>query len=222
MINLKDIIIESLLDDEDVILKKQDEHIKTIIKQFLEDNYNGASSCKISRKPNKNGKYIVDCKTLYVRNKSITSLTNGYFEFGTINGNFECLNCKSLTSLEGAPEKVRGYFDCSNCNRLTSLEGAPEKVGESFYCNNCPSLTSLKGAPREVNDDFCCQGCDSLISLEGAPREVGGDFYCLHCNSLTSLKGMPEKLGMDFYCKYCNSLTSLEDVPNHLKGKIIK
>lgn len=43
-------LYESLLDDEDVILKNQDKNIKALIKQFLKDNYKGALNCKISKK----------------------------------------------------------------------------------------------------------------------------------------------------------------------------
>ena len=42
--------------------------------------------------------------------------------------------------------RVDGYFDCDGCPSLTSLEGAPQKVGGNFYCSECTSLTSLKGA----------------------------------------------------------------------------
>ena len=75
------------------------------------------------------------------------------FQDVTVEGDFDC-SYNSLTSLEGAPEKVDGYFDCVS-NQLTSLEGAPEKVGGNFYCSY-----------------------NSLTSLEGAPEKVGGDFYC--------------------------------------------
>jgi hypothetical protein len=133
MKNLKEIIIESLLDDEDVILKNQDKNIKDSIKQFLKDNYEGAAACKISKTPNENGKFVVDCaKSLRVINKSITSLTNGYFEFGFIKGEFECDHCKSLTSLEGAPEKVGGYFRCIDCKSLKTLEDVPKQLKEKI------------------------------------------------------------------------------------------
>jgi len=71
----------------------------------------------------------------------------------TVEGNFRCID-NSLTSLEGAPEKVGGSFLCYY-NSLTSLKGAPEKVGGDFYCSN-NSLTSLEGAPKEVGRDFYC------------------------------------------------------------------
>ena len=50
--------------------------------------------------------------------------------------------------------RVDGYFDCDGCPSLTSLEGAPQKVGGNFYCSNCPSLTSHEGAPKKIGGRF--------------------------------------------------------------------
>ena len=72
--------------------------------------------------------------------------------FGYVRGSFICFSNR-LTSLEGAPRKVKEYFNCGN-NQLTSLDGAPQSVGGSFDCSN-----------------------NFLISLEGAPQKVGGEFY---------------------------------------------
>lgn len=190
--------------------------IKEEIEKFLEDNYRGAGNCKISKKPI-NGKFIVDCsRDLEVRNINITSLTNGYFEFGIIDGYFNCSNCDSLKSLEGSPKEVRGNFDCRNCNSLTSLEGTPEEFRGNFVCSGCNSLTSLKGAPKKTVKSFNCSYCSSLTTLEGAPKEVSGRFDCSHCNSLTSLKGAPKKIGGTIDCSHCKSLTSLKGGPEEV------
>ena len=50
--------------------------------------------------------------------------------------------------------RVDGYFDCDGCPSLTSLEGAPQKVGRDFYCSHCTSLTSLEGSPQEVGGEI--------------------------------------------------------------------
>ena len=121
-------IKESILDDENE-LENLEGNIKDIIKQFLNDNYNGASKCKISKNPNKDGKFIVDCNyELSMKNIHCKKLTNEYFIFGEIKGNFDCSYCSSLTSLDGAPEKVGGNFNCSYCDSLTSLEGVPKSI----------------------------------------------------------------------------------------------
>ena len=130
-----------------------------------------------------------------------------------VDGDFDCHDCSSLTSLEGAPQKVGRYFYCGRCKSLTSLEGAPQEVGGNFNCSNCTSLTSLEGAPQKVDRDFFCYGCTSLTSLEGAPQEVGGNFNCNRCNSMTSLKGAPQKVNGDFSCTDCTFLTSLKGAP---------
>ena len=169
---------ESLLDDD--LVGKTDKSIKDEVKAFLKENYIG--SIRISRKPNADGKYEVSSFVdIGVKNRNITSLTNGMFIWATVDGYFECIYCIKLESLEGAPKEVGEYFDCSGCKSLESLEGAPKEVGDNFCCSRCNSLKSLEGAPKEVRKDFDCYGCKSLTSLEGAPKEVGRGFYCHNC-----------------------------------------
>ena len=128
---------ESLFDIDNNI-KNIDKDIKICIKQFLKDNFKGYSNCKISRNPNNDGKYEVSSKgPIEVKNRSITSLTNGSFIWTNISGDFHCDFCNSLTSLEGAPKEVSGDFFCHHCKSLTSLEGAPKEVGWNFNCVHC-------------------------------------------------------------------------------------
>ena len=95
-------------------------------------------------------------------------------QFGQVTGDFYCAY-NSLTSLEGAPQKVGGEFDC-DYNQLTSLAGAPKTVKGGFYCSN-NLLTSLAGAPQTVEGHFLCSN-NQLISLVGAPQTVTGGFVC--------------------------------------------
>ena len=159
MKNLISYIKESLLDDEDVLMKDTgDKAIKNEILKFLKENYFQGDRCKISKKPI-NGKYIVDCNTsLEVKNKNITSLTNEYFEFGVVNGNFNCLYCDFLTTLKGAPKKVGGDFYCYRCSSLTTLKGAPKEVGRDFYCTECKQQFNEKDVKNEskVNGKIIC------------------------------------------------------------------
>ena len=201
MVNLKNYIIESILDIEDNI-DNMDESIKEEINQFLNNNFKNTSKYKISDKPNKDGKFEVSVNgNVEVKNKSITSFNNGLFIWTNIKGN----------------------FICSDCTSLTSLEGAPKEVGGSFYCDNCTSLTSLKGTPKEVGEVFCCEYCNSLTSLEGAPEKVDDDFYCSNCKSLTSLEGAPKEVDGNFCCSFCGSKFTQEDVKkvSNVKGRII-
>ena len=211
---------ESLLDDD--LVEKTDEYIKDEIKKFLKLNYKGYSNCKISREPNQYGKYEVSsAKRIEVKNKNITSLTNGIFIWTTVDGLFSVIDCYSLKSLEGAPEKVGGDFDCSYCNSLESLKGAPKEV-KGFYCVDCRSLKTLKGAPEKVRGNFNCDRCNSLTSLEGVPKEINGSFNCAWCLSLKSLEGAPKKVGGDFNCYGCLLQFTKDDVKkvSDVKGKI--
>ena len=215
-------LYESLFDIDDNI-DNVDKSIKDQIKQFLNDNFTNVSKCKISEKPNKDGKFEVSSNSdVRVKNEQITSLTNGSFIWTYIKGEFNCFNCKSLISLEGAPKEVGGDFDCSYCKSLISLEGASEKVGGDFYCNYCDSLKSLEGAPKEVSGDFSCSWCNLLKSLEGAPKKVGRSFYCNNCNSLISLEGAPKEVRGEFNCAKCGRYFTQEDVEkvSNVKGII--
>ena len=179
MRNLKD-ILESIFDIDNNI-DNVDESVKYQIKQFIEDNYNKCDFF-ISKDTNEYGKYEVACAgSVSVKNKKITSLTNGLFIWDVVDSTFDCNDCELLKSLDGAPKSVNGGFCCSNCKSLKTLEGAPEKVGGYFSCSNCKSLKTLEGAPKEVGWNFSCSGCNSLTSLKGAPEKVGGDFYSLYC-----------------------------------------
>ena len=205
---------ESLLDDD--LIDKPDKIIRDEIKAFLKENYIG--SIKISRKPNTNGKYeVLSTKNVEVKNKNITSLTNGTFIWTIVDGSFIVEHCNYLKSLEGAPEKVDEYFSCSYCNSLESLESAPKEVS-NFYCVGCRSLKTLKGAPKEVDGIFSCFDCQSLTSLEGAPKEVGGNFNCMQCGSLKTLEGVSQIVNRNFYCNNCSSLTSLKGAPKEIGG----
>ena len=151
MINLKNYIIESILDIEDNI-DNMDESIREEIKHFLKDNFKTNSTYQISEKPNNDGKFEVSSKgNIEVKNKSITSFNNGLFIWTNIKGDF-CSNwCVSLTSLEGAPEKVGGDFFCNDCNSLKSLEGAPKEVGGWFLCIKCGGYFTQEDVKKVSN-----------------------------------------------------------------------
>ena len=145
---------ESLLDDDDIFLNPEND--KKDIENWIKKNYSVHGNITIS------DDFVVSCtRNVTVKNKSITSLTNGLFSWGEVDGFFDCSECDNLISLEGAPKMVMGYFTCDNCDNLTSLEGAPKEVS-NFYCRNCNKITSLKGAPEWVGGSFYCGGCPNL------------------------------------------------------------
>ena len=187
MISLKEYLIEGILDVEDNLDK---DYIKIQIEDFIKENYKITGKLKINLIKDK---YIVNCnKRVEVKTKDIKSLTNGFFEWGEVNGLFNCSYCHSLQSLEGSPKEVGGSFDCSHCDKLQSLEGAPKEVGGNFFCDHCPLLQSLEGAPKEVGGDFDCSHCDKLQSLEGSPEKVGGDFICKKCGEIFTVENVKE------------------------------
>ena len=131
-----------------------DSAAKEEILSFLSNTYSTSKDNQYSVYKYKD-KWIVDSRrSLAVIDYNISYLTNGLFEFGDINGNFDCGGCEKLKSLKGGPKYVAGYFDCSKCKNLTSLEGAPKEVRGAFYCDNCNNLKSLEGAPKEVKSEF--------------------------------------------------------------------
>lgn len=205
-------LYESIM-DIDKNIDGLDKSIKQQIKEFLKANFRGTH--KVSTKPNNDGKYEVSAGTnVSVKNLNIESLTNGSFVWTEIKGDFVCMKCKSLKSLEGGPRKVEGNFECQECDSLISLEGAPEEVDWGFNCYRCKSLESLKGAPKRVNLTFNCSDCNLLTSLEGISQNVGS-IKCTGCKSLKSLKGSPNEIS-SLYCYDCISLKTLEGVPKKI------
>ena len=136
----------SILDDIDVQLKTGDETIKTHVKQFIKENYDYNGEIIISDEPNKDGKYEVSLTgDVKVKNKELTSLTNEYFIWKNIGGNFYCCNCQMLESLEGAAENISGNYYCVNCHSL-SLDNVSEKIKEKvvFNCEECENYGLLE------------------------------------------------------------------------------
>jgi hypothetical protein len=189
---------------DDIIIEKA-------IHKFLKDNYTFSDGYTIKGS-------VVDCDgSVLISNTEAEKLTNGLFRFGIVKGMFYCPNCPQLTSLEGAPKKVRSFY-CDGCNSLTSLEGAPKEVDEAFCCSRCNKLTSLKGAPKKVRS-FYCAHCKSLKTLKGAPKEVEDEFDCSCCSGLKSFKGLPLVIH-NLCCLRCNSIINFKGMPNSITGQL--
>ena len=127
-----DLCFKFILNDDDTYLGV--EHDKRIVEGWIKNNYIIYGDLTIS------DDLVVNCNgSVNVKNKSITSLTNGLFRWGNVDRDFYC-SCCNITSLEGAPKEVGRMFKCSFCDRLKTLEGAPEKVGGCLYCKRCENL----------------------------------------------------------------------------------
>ena len=231
MKSFKTSLIESLLDDEDELLKQSDSDVfKKSVESWIRERFE-VVGLEISNKPNSNNKFVVNALQANTRDEvcdTLTSLTNSMFVWGKIKYDFRCVGCKLLTSLEGAPEEVGfdmnsggGEFNISWCRNLTSLVGGPKKVG-MYKCTGCDKLTSLKGMASKAYY-IHCYDCKKLASLKGAPKEVGWEGGgCFECNdnpSLTSLVGGPKKVFGTYNIDSCKKLTSLKGAPKEVIGE---
>ena len=112
MISLKEALVRKNRSiDTDSIMKEE-------ILSFLSSTYSTSKDDQYSIYKDKD-KWIVDVsQPLIVSNYDIQYLTNDLFEFGIVNGKFDCGHCKNLKSLKGAPKEVRGDFYCDFCKNL--------------------------------------------------------------------------------------------------------
>lgn len=133
------------------------------------------------------------------------------FNFGTVHGSFNCSNI-SLSSLDGAPQKVFGSFDCSH-NNLKSLIGGPLFVQETYNCS-LNSLEDLRGAPKTAQKFVCSRNL--IQSLKNISLEEVGSFDCSN-NRITSLRGFKTLVHVNFDCSY-NFIKSLKGSPLKLSG----
>ena len=237
MINLKTYILEgSLLDDIDDILADGDVKVPhALIQEYLEDNYRGKWT--ISKRKDKDGKFIVNSRGEVHHKGNSNRLTNDMFKWGKVKRfiikfpyhleslegcpreveEFQCIRTERLKTLEGGPEICKGDYLIQQSNSLESLKGAPKKIGGNFDCHNCCKLTTLEGGPEEVTYSYRTDACMALKSLEGGPRYVGTVFDCSECHSLESLEGGPED-ALHFYCDLCPKLKSLKGAPKKIRG----
>ena len=199
------LIVESLLDDEDALAYNPIEEIQ----RFLTKTYGKYSNFRIEE--GSDGIYIVTpgVRILAVNDPDATRLTNGLFRFSPKLDRLNCYNCTKLQSLEGCPEECT-RIDCRGCKSLKNLIGVPKNCSV-FNCMECDSLKSLEGGPQKC-DSFTCAHCDGLKDLTGAPQKCA-EFSCSGCKNLTSLKGAPQKCKY-FYCIKCPKLTTLKYLGN--------
>ena len=116
------------IDQTKVVLDNQ---IKSEIINFIESYYYKIRDTTF-KFTNKGDKFVVDVDGGLGFNenygKELTSLTNEYFVFGKVTGNFDCNYAENIESLKGAPKEVGGIFDCVRCHNITSLKGALKRL----------------------------------------------------------------------------------------------
>ena len=240
MKKLKNILIEGLADWDEGDFEKsiKKETSKTAIKKHITDwivsnnlhrTYKNRITINTDSIP-----WVVDYRGAFNLSYNSEALTNGLFEWGTVDGDFKCIGPK-ITSFAGGPKKILGdlilggniisidneieYVSGSfrwGYSDTKSLKGCPKYVGKRFFCCDCPKLETLEGAPETVKGDFYCSNCINLKSLKGAPEEVGATFDCYGCKSLKDLTGAPKRVGWDFSCLNCINLKSLKGAPEYV------
>lgn len=187
MINLKEYIKESLLDDEEILMDKIDH--KLLIEEWLK-------KYRI-RDYVINDDYTIDLKgDLNLKNYNEEELPS-YIQFNHVKGGVNIMNA-NLTTLRGLPKTVGDYCYYVHLLKLKSLEYSPTSVGETFYCFANPLITSLEGGPKKVGWGYNCSECRNLKSLEGSPRVIKGSFNCYNCPNLKNLDGCPKKVHKNF------------------------
>lgn len=226
--------MEDTLADGDIV---SNELIRAQIDEFMQQNYR-APKYRIIKKPNKDGKFVVNCQGELKLRPFADRLTNDLFVFGKVKiftvfdnrelkslegapqevDTLQCMWCYNLASLEGCPKKLRmGLFsDCA----ITSLEGLPDHVEGMLDFKNT-RIKNLIGAPKYVGGTFDVSECDNLESLEGAPEYVGGNFFCEECKNLKSLEGGPKKVGVNYWTRANHELKSFKGVAKTIGGSFV-
>ena len=208
--------LESLLDDEDVLLDS-DRDIN-IVKEFLSLTYDlDRNDYEITKAPPKSKvMYIVNIPYdecyLGVQRKDIKHLTNGMFEFGKVACPVEIMNCPNLESLEGCPHEIGRWINVINCPNLKSLEHSPDSIRESYTIIRCDNIKKLDGIT--LNPQLIClSDLDNLESLDGLEKlKRTSSVEINSCPKLKNLKGLPRTME-DFSCSFCDRLESLEGAP---------
>ena len=195
---IKDYVNENYLNESiwDIDNNIEDNNEEFAIRNFIDTNYECKGELKISKEGDT---YYVDCvDDVIVKNKKLTSLTDGLFKWNYVDGEFDCSYCL-IETLEGAPEEVYGSINCSGCKKLISLKGAPESV-QSFDCSGT-SIKSLDYAPLRTME-FYCSNCDKLEDISWIYNHGGyvdGQFQCCNNKKLKSISHLPEKNAYEGY-----------------------
>ena len=191
-------LYESIFDDDILDQDYSEESFKQIIKNWIDERFHIFGKFEILYE---NNVFIVNAGEVF-KKKSLTSLTNGMFEWGEIDKDFDCSECPKLTSLKGGPKIVRGDFNCSECPRLTSLEGAPEIAGIYFIADQC-NFETLKGI-SQTSKKYILNDNKKLKSLKYLPKNILG-LNISNCPLIKNFKDGPDHM-MTLVCDYCTNL----------------
>lgn len=164
---LKEYMNEGLLAGQETTLKDGKNIANSVIydeaqraiEEFINDNYRlsydrsfKTGKITIRKRPNKDGKYIVDCKTACDVSLSAwaNSITNDIFVWGKVRNFY--ISDNNITSLKGCPEEVEN-FSIMRCNKLKSFDGMPKvtryfNFGFNGIKTNEAELKKISGSPN--------------------------------------------------------------------------
>ena len=225
MITLKQHIKEGLLAGPESTLKVNSYDVACIaIDDFISKNYNVSKKYKIKKRPNKEGKYVVDfgknsCVTLL---PNATTFTNDVFVIGFCE-TFVIRNNANITNLVGTPETVTklAIEDCSNFN---SFEGMPEFVytpkgyHPALIVINM-GLTDLMSLDKHLNVhekmELDIRTCSRLTSLKGCPKTLNA-LSITWCDALKDLSDGPTTINQQLEITRCKGFSSLKGCPENI------
>lgn len=141
MRNLKEMIIESLLDDEDDIISGAD---NKLLDDWLKKYTSGDYKCRFL----KDGTLKIT-GNIIIKGFNDEKLPHN-LKISQMKGNFSIEKCPNLRNIEGVFGDgvfIEGNFTISNCNNFDSLIGCPSNVFGQISIVSNPKLKSLEGLP---------------------------------------------------------------------------
>lgn len=195
-----------------------------IIDEFISANYSGRLRYKIKKRPNKDGKFIVDfAKHSYVElYPNATAFTNDMFVIGHC-PIFAIKNNQNIVNLIGSPESVI-KLAIEGCSSFESFEGIPNFVElpkeetptlhlTNMQITDLMSLDKYLNIPESTKLDI--RTCSKLTSLNGCPNTLK---YLLltWCDALKDLSGAPSTVHTSVEIRLCKGLQSLNGCPEHI------
>lgn len=147
---LNQYINESILDDEDDLIRDFDKHLA---KNWVEDNCTGTYKVIYL----KDGTLKLSSGKLIIKGYKEDSFPP-YINFSAINGDIVIEKCPNIYSIEGLIKDPE----------FMTMKG-------SLSIGNCPKFNTLKGFPHILDGSMTLVGNQSLKSLEDAPEMVFGN-----------------------------------------------
>lgn len=179
-------IIESLLDDEDVILSRTDKTADLAAAAAWLEAHGMKGAEEIIKRYNRKDEWEDWVK------KWINPET----------GEWTMQEDMTIT-ITDKDKTIPDYVKISSVSDMniqgwkgTELPFKDVKVSNSFSIRNCPNLKTLNGCPEEV-ERFSVSGCPKITSLDGAPKKVTKMFKAVNNGKVFSDKDIKRVCKVD-------------------------